>query len=427
MGTLYSNRKVLFYYSKIFYEKERNVFVYKVEKALLSRGDGYEPRYIITKNGECLNEVNLWIDINSVESYLTGKKYAYVLLVYFRYLESLNLTYEQVTKKSIIEGFIRYLLYGDNIQTSISGKTTIALVKNYIGIIKNFYFWLEDELIVETNPLLNNRTSSNYSHIKNKFIYGQIYEFNTEESIIKKLRGNERKTYLRWLSKEEIEKIASSFTSDRDKCIFLISHKTGARIGEILGLKLDEYNREEKVLKIRNCKTNDNEVLVKTLERDLYIDDELAQLIDNYIINERQECENALESGYSEYLFLTSKGKNKGKPVRYHAILKAFKKAGEKAGFSSSDIITHSGRSTRAQRLLELSVEYPEIGISEGFIKDELGWKSYDTIKHYQKALNSRLRKKVASKINEVEQELSKEERKEMMDKIWNIGSDKNE
>lgn len=384
--------------------------MYKVERAQIPVGEGFEPRYLITKNGECLDEVNRWIDINSMNSYKTGKKYAQILVKYLNYLDSLNISYDKVTKKSVINGFIRYLLYGDDKNLKIEGKTSINLVKNYIGVIKNFYFWLEDEVIVEKNPVITGRTSINYSHVKNRFLYGQIYNLDIKESVISKLRGREKRTYLKWLTDEQIEDMLNSFTMDRDKCIFKVSHETGARIGEILGIKLDEYDSHERLLKIRRDVTNPNEALVKTLDRDLYISEELADDLDNYIAGERSDIES--DVGLCDYLFLTTKGKNKGISVQYPAILKSFKKAGERAGLNPKDVITHSGRSTRAQKLIELSIEHPEIGITDDYITEEFGWESIDTLKNYKKKVNSRLRKKITEKINEVDRKKSNKREK---------------
>ena len=42
---------------------------------------------------------------------------------------------------------------------------------------------------------------------------------------------------------------------------------------------------------------------------------------------------------------------------------------------------THSGRSTRAQKLVELMKEQPELGITKTFIDEELGWRSEQSIK----------------------------------------------
>ena len=100
--------------------------MYKVERAQIPVGEGFEPRYLITKNGECLDEVNRWIDINSMNSYKTGKKYAQILVKYLNYLDSLNISYDKVTKKSVINGFIRYLLYGDDKNLKIEGKLVLT-------------------------------------------------------------------------------------------------------------------------------------------------------------------------------------------------------------------------------------------------------------------------------------------------------------
>lgn len=393
--------------------------MYRVEKALIPKDEGYEPRYLVTKDYECMDVVNRWININSFNSYLTGKRYAQVLVGYFKYLETLKLSYEQVTNKSVIDGFIRYLMYGDETKIPIEGVKSIDAVKYNIGVIKNFYIWLEDEKIIEQVPMGTVQKSSNNRYANKKFLYGQIYQFEFNKSLVTKLRGRQKRTYRKWLTKDQVEKIGQQFTCDRDRCIFLISYNTGARIGEILGIKMNEYDSNERKLEIRRNTVNENESLAKTLERDLYISQELCEEIDNYIIGERSDIE--METGWSDYMFLTSKGANKGKPVKYHNILKAFKNAGERAGFKREEIITHSGRSTRTQQLIELAIEYPEIGISDSLIQDEMGWKSLDTIKHYRKPVASRLRKKVTDKITEIERIKDNENRRRVCDIIAEI------
>lgn len=85
----------------------------------------------------------------------------------------------------------------------------------------------------------------------------------------------------------------------RDKLIFQISVETGMRIGEILGLRLgdfDPHNNWLSVIKRDNIK---NQAKAKTKERDVPIYETLSEQIQIYKENERRKS----DIYYSEYLF----------------------------------------------------------------------------------------------------------------------------
>lgn len=52
----------------------------------IAKGEN-ELRYLITDNGIPIPEVALWLDLASLNSYLTGERYAYALLKYLRFLK----------------------------------------------------------------------------------------------------------------------------------------------------------------------------------------------------------------------------------------------------------------------------------------------------------------------------------------------------
>lgn len=47
--------------------------------------DNNDLRYMITENGIPIQDACLWLDFISMNSYLTGERYAYALLRYFRF------------------------------------------------------------------------------------------------------------------------------------------------------------------------------------------------------------------------------------------------------------------------------------------------------------------------------------------------------
>ncbi|MDA2450490.1 hypothetical protein PDN63_18765 [Bacillus cereus] len=62
------------------------------------------------EDGIPVPEVCLWLDFISMNSYLTGERYAYALLRYLRYLKEENIHYKNVTRKGVIEEYVKHLL-----------------------------------------------------------------------------------------------------------------------------------------------------------------------------------------------------------------------------------------------------------------------------------------------------------------------------
>ncbi|RIE05206.1 site-specific integrase [Cohnella faecalis] len=126
---------------------------------------------------------------------------------------------------------------------------------------------------------------------------------------------------------------------------------------------------------------SENKAGAKTKERVVFITPSLSSMIQAYINTERYE------SGINgtNYLFINLFGNHKGQPFRTRNFLRILKDAGEVSSLPRSEIRTHSGRSTRAQQLVELMEEHPELGITETFIIEELGWSSIKTLKVYRK------------------------------------------
>lgn len=367
--------------------KHENTYGLKVKKA----SNGQILRYLIVEDGIPVPEVCLWLDFVSINSYLTGERYAYALLRYLRYLKRINIHYKDVTKQRVIEEYVKQLLGLNEKILNVDTNMTYTAVKMNVSVLKSFYYWLEDNMKVMHNPITyESKDIKNIKFKEIKFLYGQIWEFNVEQTILSRLTYKQKRNHLKWYSEEEKENISKFLPTLRDKLIFQISVETGMRIGEILGLRLgdfDPHNNWLSVIKRDNIK---NQAKAKTKERDVPIYETLSEQIQIYKENERRKS----DIYYSEYLFLNHKGKYKGEPLKARNFLHILKSAAEKSGMKRSEIRTHSGRSTRAQELVEIMREHPELGVTEGLILEELGWSSVRSLKVYEKGYTKKQRKK---------------------------------
>ncbi|SFL55733.1 tyrosine-type recombinase/integrase [Salibacterium qingdaonense] len=361
--------------------------------------DNNDIRYMITEDGIPIQDACLWLDFISVNSYLTGERYAYALLRYFRFLKANRLHYRQVTSKRVIEEYIKELLGLGEKVINYESRLTFTALNTYITVLKSFYHWLEDEKKVSTNPVLYSSKRTRQAPLVNtKLLYGQIWQFDIEETLLSRVTYRRKRNHLKWYSEQEYKSIQSNLPSLRDKIVFVLSVETGMRIGEILGLKIYHFDPFNPSLEIVREQNIENRSQAKTTERTLYIYQSLAEMIQTYMGTERSEV-NILEL---DYLFLNSKGKHMGKPLKPRNFLRILKNAGEKAGLTKSEIRTHSGRSSRAQQLVELMRDHPELGITKTFINEELGWKSERSIQPYEKGYSMQQKRKIMDRIEPV-------------------------
>jgi integrase len=371
-----------------------------VEESLIPStrtSSGYRKLFIITEDDIPLREVNNWVDTYSINSYLTGREYAYVLLDFLRFLKRRNIHYRDVNNKKILDAYIKHLVYGDNQNTNLIGKKSLDQVKRSLSIIKGFYEWLEENGEIIFNPVRYGvrKDSNNKAFLKGKFLYGQIWSYDIDKSTsLTKLRFKRKQNHLKWYTSEEENLILNHLPTLRNKIIFRITLETGMRIGEVLGLKIDDIDTFDGLIYVKWEMNIENDALVKTNERDLPISEELTELISIYIRGERI---NSLVDN-NDFLFLNSRGKNKGKPVRPRNFLKILKLAAKKSGLDPKIIRTHSGRSTLAQKFVD---ELNKGNISEQAILDQFGWTSISTLKRYKKTFNDKGRLKVARNIVE--------------------------
>jgi integrase len=363
-------------------------------------GDGeYNVRYLILEDNEPMFEVNRYLDRVSSNSYLTGKQYSFVLATYLKFLKHVGIHYKNVTNSTVIDHYIKTLL-------GYSGETAVINIKSdrsrdtilfHLSVIKNFYVFLEDERSVQINPLTSGVKTQkrNNTRMRNKFLYGQVWDFQAEKSIYASaIYTKESRDYVKWYSQNQIQQFIKQLPTLRDVAVFWISVATGMRIGEILGLRLEHVDRFVNELQVRKRNNTENDARAKTTEREIPVPKEVIAIIEDYLRSEREEA----DIYYSDYLFINLFGKHKGRAYRPYQFLRVLKRTAGRMGMDSSKIRTHSGRSTRTQQLLN---DAKEGLITEQAILDVMGWSSSASLTPYRDKSNSKELIRTADRLRE--------------------------
>lgn len=361
---------------------------YKVERAKLAYEGGIiEERYFITKNKIPMLTICDWLDNSSIESVLTGRHYAYSLVGFLRYLDSIEKDYKEVRNKPIIWGYMKRLMYENKKKNILETKAQRSHNSIYhtINIICNFYFWLDEH----KHGVIDEKKIKDFRDIDSKYIYSDIwgtkfFSRGKHQGTPFKMKFKGRRDSHRWYTEEELECFMTAFNTKRDLAIFLIGVEGGCRIEEILTIKHYDYFANE-------CKLWISES--KTITRYCYLPQYVCSIINDYLNSEKVEVELKLDKQLDEYLFVNLRGgKHQGEKVNQNNYRKILKNSAKRIGLDPDKVITHAGRSTKAQELIEQ-------GCNDFEIMEVMGWSSIETVESYRKQFSPKYSKRINEKI----------------------------
>lgn len=334
--------------------------------------------------------INRWLESKGRRAISTSRQYAYDLCRFLNFLAEISKTYQDATKKDVMN-YIDWLLFCEEdgvikINSDISYNTAYS----YLCTIKEFYKYIEDVLNTDVKITYGKKQKRSAKH---SYLYGQIWDMNISEFLNEKInRIKGTKNYIKWYSEEEINAILSNMNTLRDKAIFLLTLE-GMRIDEVISLTLECYDSDERVISTKRSKGSKARVIP--------IKESTAKMIEDYLYTERSEVECRLGLLNEEVFVNLKGGKYQGKEITYRNILKIIKRAGGKAGIEADKTRTHSGRSTRTMNLLHYQAEHPEENITDEQIRLLMGWSSSKSLEPYINYQDERMLISVMKKVNE--------------------------
>lgn len=345
--------------------------------------------WVVTENELPIFDIFQWLEIHADSSENTSRTYAHGIVQFLRYLDTRGIRYDDVRKNSVIDGFAEYLTANpQSLEDDPVAPRACNSVGTTISIVVSFYRWfagvngmfLTDEPHGMTQPREGGRRRSSRQR---KLALARRFRFRAPIPKIK------------WYTREQQIAIACEFRYKRDEAIYQISCEAGCRIGEILSMTMDCYDPIGRRLHVIHS---------KTFSRWVSIEEYVCRVLNDYLAGERQRVE--MMSTPSDMLFINLRsGVHLGKPLGVASFSKALKRAARAAGFDPARIITHAGRSTRAQRLKELQVTHPEIGLTDHMICEMMGWSNISSIKPYTRAFSAEVARLNRDRLERHEQE----------------------
>lgn len=344
---------------------------FSTKKTLKQNGD--YSYVLVDEEYKIVEEVALYL--NSLElknmSPNTIRNYCIELQQYFTWLDKNQLLFFDVTKQDMLS-WVEFVKYEAG-----KGKQKMARTTNhYLSVVASFYRYFEGiGGFISGNPLtIKEDRISNFftNHVSRKTVDTHMFK----QKVIKKT--NNKRLFRKQIDVlfKGLELIdTNAEIIERNQLLFRVLYETGGRIGETLGLRINDYNlpkSPQENLDFIKFKRHENlyhqDHRLKTNERDIPVDIDLLYAIDNYV------CSGRPSNDQFDTIFVNQAKPNEGKFLTRDTIEKLFKRLSEFTGIKCTP---HMLRHTHGTELKKL-------GYDDLYIKERLGHNSLESTGVYE-------------------------------------------
>ncbi|MBC6679590.1 tyrosine-type recombinase/integrase [Zhenpiania hominis] len=254
----------------------------------------------------------------------TVKRAAFSIMYYCEFLKQKDLRKEEIWQLSFAfqhEHFIEFLNWLKNgNHTDRKGKLPSNRTCNmYLRDVLEFYRYLEQQGTEELKVL---------SEQENTFITSCGIR---KHKMIRRFRGFFREEPSKGdsITAERIGALVAACTNLRDSLLLLLLAETGFRIGEILGIRLEDIDFSSRQIQVQFRSNNKNQARAKNAE---YRKALLSPTTFSHLTTYLTQCR---KNGYSDYLFVNLEGKQLGQPMKVQSVYAMLKRLEQKTGIAS--------------------------------------------------------------------------------------------
>lgn len=288
----------------------------------------------------------------------TLKNYAYHLKTYFEYLQQIGIAYDEISSDGnnpieILGNFASWLenptIINDKISflTPPNSKRSNQTINLIITAVLGLYeFLARGNELPELDVYKNQRLNPQFKSF--------LHELVPKSNMIRKniLHRKIEQKQIEAVTREEYYQLLEHCHSIRDKALLAVLFEGGLRLGEALGLFIEDIEMYNNKIYIRPRNTLENGVTVKNKAKgDLYVPDYVMRYIADYIVEELVDVD-------TNFLFVNLRGENKGKPMKSITVQKLFERLSKRVGYK---VHPHMFRHGHGTELIEEGWDLVEI------------------------------------------------------------------
>ena len=327
---------------------------------------------------------NLGRSINTI------KNYAYHLKTYFEYLNIIGIGYDEIScqeDKSALECLADFMGWLSNPQyfediTNLSLQTRKDETVNIVmDTVLSFYDFLAKKGTIQGLDVYKEQR-------KNVFFKSFLFELVDKRKTIKKSLLKKKVTSIdietEFVTREQYNLLAEKCNLKRDKILLAVMFEGGLRVGEALGIHIEDVEIWNNRINIVPRENLENDARVKNQAKGhILLPDYVMDLIQDYILED-------LDGYDTNFLFVNLYGKNKGRALRVETVEKLFARLSKATGINVHPHMLRHGRGT----------ELHESGWSEIAIQEDLRHKRSTSTKRYVHITEKRKREAVQKQYN---------------------------
>ncbi|MEH1916756.1 tyrosine-type recombinase/integrase [Nostoc sp.] len=325
----------------------------------------------------------------------TIRSYAHHLSLYWEYLQTYDLDWTQVSVIELAE-FMAWLRSPNPQVASIQevvAKRTESTVNVILTSVCMLYDFHEKTGKVPHIPLYRSQVMPGRKY---KSFLHHITKSKSIRTRLLKLK--EPKHYPKTLLPEQVKQLIDSCKRIRDKFLICLLHESGMRIGQALGLRHEDIQSWDNLIKVIPRDDNANGARAKgNSPYNVDVTKELMGLYSQYLQDEFMEI---LGDDLSDYVFVNLWDGEIGSAMTYNNVIDLFNRLKKKTGIAAHP---HMLRHTHATELVREGVEmaYVQKRLNHASIQTTIDTyvhvNNEDMKREYNQYLNNRYDAKPAS------------------------------